>query len=196
MRLMRSIRRRLTYANVVATLALVVALTAGTAYAANAFTGADIVNGSLTGVDIAGGSIGSGLLRDGGVRSADLHGGAVDRAALADGAVDGDVVSDGTLTNADTSVFFADVTFEGDVVASSGGVEVAHPAAGVYDVSFGRDVTQCGWSATPASRNPATPDLKYIATAVSPVAGAIRVSTSAGVSAASGDAGFNLVVAC
>ena len=46
--------RRLTYANVTSTLALVIALTAGTAYAANEWTGENIVDGTVTGADVRG----------------------------------------------------------------------------------------------------------------------------------------------
>ena len=46
-----SLRRHITYANVTATLALVLSLTAG-AYAAVQVTGKNVVNGSLTGKDI------------------------------------------------------------------------------------------------------------------------------------------------
>jgi hypothetical protein len=45
-------RPRLSYANVAATLALFVAVSTGTVYAANEWTGANIVNDSLTGADI------------------------------------------------------------------------------------------------------------------------------------------------
>jgi hypothetical protein len=46
--------RRLTYANVTSSIAVVLALSAGTAYAANEWTGANIVDGSLTGADVKG----------------------------------------------------------------------------------------------------------------------------------------------
>lgn len=45
-------RPRLSYANVTATLALFAALSTGTVYAANEWTGANIVNNSLTGADV------------------------------------------------------------------------------------------------------------------------------------------------
>ena len=63
---MRSLRERLTYANVVATLALLVAVSTGGAWAASTFvTGRDVKNGSLTGADLKRGSItGAKLRRD------------------------------------------------------------------------------------------------------------------------------------
>lgn len=56
-------RRFVTYANIVSTLALILALS-GTAYAAVVITGKDVRNGSLTGVD----------LKDASVRTADVKG--------------------------------------------------------------------------------------------------------------------------
>jgi hypothetical protein len=51
-------RPRLSYANVAATLALFAAVSTGTVYAANEWTGANIVNDSLTGADISEASLG------------------------------------------------------------------------------------------------------------------------------------------
>jgi hypothetical protein len=48
---MRALRARLTYANVVATLALVIAMVGGTAYAANTVFSSDIVNGEVKSAD-------------------------------------------------------------------------------------------------------------------------------------------------
>lgn len=56
--------RRLTFANVVAVLALFVAL-GGTGYAALSITGKNVVNGSLTGGDVRNNSIASRDVRDG-----------------------------------------------------------------------------------------------------------------------------------
>ena len=104
-------RSKLTYANVTSTLALVVALTAGTAYAANEWTGANIVNESLTGADVKGrdgtadtppvnGSIGSADISgqppnvrhgtpfvDGALTTWDIMDGAIRIADIAQGAV-------------------------------------------------------------------------------------------------------------
>ncbi len=60
--------RHLSYANVVATLALVIAVGTGGAWAANKLiTGKQIKNGSLTGQDIKKGSVGSDRLKAGDV---------------------------------------------------------------------------------------------------------------------------------
>ena len=62
---MRALRSQLTYANVVATLALFLAL-GGVGYAAVVVTGKNVKDGSLTGKDV----------RDGSLRTADLAKGA------------------------------------------------------------------------------------------------------------------------
>jgi hypothetical protein len=53
------VRLRVTYANVTATIALVVALSAGSATAARHITGTDIRNGTITGRDVRNGSLGA-----------------------------------------------------------------------------------------------------------------------------------------
>ena len=87
---MRAIRRRLSYANVVATLALVIAVAGGTAYAANTVFSTDIVNGEVKSVDI-----GTGQVR--------IHIGAnqVDSAKVADGTLNGSDVADQGLNGID-----------------------------------------------------------------------------------------------
>ncbi len=59
---MRGIRDRLTYANVMATLAFVIAVAGGTAYAANTVFSTDIVNGEVKAPDIATGAVNGGKL--------------------------------------------------------------------------------------------------------------------------------------
>lgn len=97
--------------NVVAYLALFVALGGTSAYAANQFTGADIVNSSLTGADIqdqsienrdlARNSIGSGMIRDGKVGNADLGPDSVTTDKVAPDSLSGDDVANESLTGAD-----------------------------------------------------------------------------------------------
>ena len=70
-------RSRLTYANVMATLALVIAVAGGTAYAANTIGSADIINGQVKSPDIGTGQVQSVDVRDdtlanGGLTGADI----------------------------------------------------------------------------------------------------------------------------
>jgi hypothetical protein len=114
-------RPRLSYANVVSTLALVIAMGSGTAYAANEWTGANIRNGTLTGADVRNGSLTSvdirngtvttgdvrnGTLsgtdvRDGGLGAADLAASSVRTGHVLDGTLTGTDVFDGSLSGAD-----------------------------------------------------------------------------------------------
>ena len=45
------------------------------------------------------------------------------------------------------ATYFARVTESGGVQRSSGVADVENPAAGIYDVTFTRDVNYCGWMA-------------------------------------------------
>ena len=84
---------RLTYANLVSTAALVVALGTGTAYAANTVFSGDIVDGDVQHVDLNVAAVEGDRIVDGSVGSADL----------AATAVSGDRVVDGSLALADLS---------------------------------------------------------------------------------------------
>jgi hypothetical protein len=77
------LRSRMTYANVMATIAVFIALATGGAYAANEWNGSNIQDGTLTGADIqdlslglpdyGANSISTGKLKDGDVRTQDLR---------------------------------------------------------------------------------------------------------------------------
>jgi hypothetical protein len=81
---MNSLRPRLTYANVMSTLAVVLALGGTTAFAAS--------------------KIGSGQLKSGAVKSGKIAAGAVTTAKIENGAVTGAKVKDGSLTGADINL--------------------------------------------------------------------------------------------
>ena len=65
--------RRLSYANVVATLALFVAVGTGGAYAAKTVFSSDIADGEVKSVDIANNSIDSGDVLDNTINTFDVH---------------------------------------------------------------------------------------------------------------------------
>jgi hypothetical protein len=89
---LRSLLSRLTYANVMATLAFFLAVSGATALGASGLlTGRDIKNGSITGADI----------RNHSLSSSDLGKSAVTGAAVHDGSVTGADVKDGSLRAAD-----------------------------------------------------------------------------------------------
>ena len=95
------IRSRLSYANIASSLALFLALTTGTVYAANEWTGANIVDQSLTAADLAMNTIGTGRILDNSLTANDLGADSVTSSELADDAVDSAAVIAGSLTAAD-----------------------------------------------------------------------------------------------
>jgi hypothetical protein len=78
-----AVGRRITYANVASTLALVIALGTGTAYAANTIRSGDIVDGQVKTADLAKNAVKSTKIADANVKRADLAGGSVTSAAVA-----------------------------------------------------------------------------------------------------------------
>jgi hypothetical protein len=122
---LKSIRSRLTYANVMSTIAVFLVLGGATAFAAshlaknsvgtkqlqkNAVTAAKIKNGAViagkiadgavNAGKIAAGSVGTSTLADGAVTGAKIGAGAVGTGKLGDGAVNGAKLSDGSVTAA------------------------------------------------------------------------------------------------
>ncbi len=92
---MRRLKERLTYANVVSSLALFLVIAGGTAYAANTVFSSDIVNNEVYGADVrddslAGGGLGNVDLKAGSVRSSEvandsLAGADIDESSLKQG---------------------------------------------------------------------------------------------------------------
>lgn len=159
MRSVRALKAKLTFANVMATTAVALVLTTGTAYAAATITGADIVNHSIAQADIAPNSLGTNVLKDDGVRSVDIRDGEVTPAdvldetlgasdlatnsvaqaeiatdgvaatEVADDSIDAGEIVDFGLTNQDVGVLFAEVDSSGTLANSSGGVTTLHIGA-------------------------------------------------------------------
>lgn len=125
--------RRITYANVMATIAVFVSL-AGVTWAAATITGANIVNGSLYGVDIHSSSLGGSDIADGMIRSADVSGlTAVDISGL--GSAD---IVDGSLGISE----FSDAAVESLTGADASGTAAANAVQrGVWTID-GYDLNQ------------------------------------------------------
>lgn len=125
---MDSIRKRLTYANVMSTIAVFLMLGGGAAFAAvhlgkntvgtkqlkknavsaakvknGAINGAKVADGSLTGADVADGSLTGAEIADGSIGTGDLANLAVTTAKLGNNAVNSSKVQDKTLKGADVA---------------------------------------------------------------------------------------------
>jgi Collagen triple helix repeat (20 copies) len=146
-----SIRARLTYANVVASLALFLAL-GGVSYAAvtlpknsvgskqirsNAVTSSKVKDGSLLGKDFKAGQLPAGPKGDPG--STGPQGPQGLKGDKGDRGDKGDKGDPGTPAVRLWAVLQAD----GSISSQEGVVSSAHPSTGVTDVTFNRDVTGC-----------------------------------------------------
>src|SRR3954447_3756646 len=95
------IRRGLTFSNVCLLLALVIALGAGTAYAANTVRSSDIVDGQVKNADIGANAVSTGKINDGAVTSNDIRTGSVRSSEIAAAAVGASEVANDSLTLSD-----------------------------------------------------------------------------------------------
>ncbi len=131
--------RHLSYANVTATLALVLAVGGGgVAYAVaskNSVNSAAIINGQVKRPDLAGSAVNGAKVADNSLTGADINEGSL-----------ATVPSAATAGSAD-NVLRAMVTADGDLIGaqSSGAVSAASYNTGRYEVIFDRDVSDCTW---------------------------------------------------
>ena len=151
--MLRGLRERLTYANVMATLAVFIAL-GGVSWAAlkipaNSVGSRELENNAVRGKEIKNGVVGSKDLKDGAVGPDALQGNAVGFDNLAPGAVDGSKVKDGSIpygkldSQTVSPRLFAHVNSSGVLGESSGVTNVTHPSTGQYGVTFNRDLHGC-----------------------------------------------------
>ena len=141
-------RLRSNYANVTATLALVVAL-GGSAYAAATITGADVVDKSLTGADIKNNSL-RGIDIDG-VRGQDVKNGSLNGGDILDQSIRSNDLHPSALPPAgppgpkgeDAANMWAVVTGGGGLSRGKSVTSTSRSGTGVYEVVFSRAVTGC-----------------------------------------------------
>src|SRR3954452_24612999 len=95
------IRRGLTFSNVCSFLALVIALGAGTAYAANTVGSSDIIDGQVMNADIGADAVSTDKVLDGTIANTDLATDSVGSAEIAASAVHTSEVANESLTLSD-----------------------------------------------------------------------------------------------
>jgi hypothetical protein len=121
----RRLRSRLTYANVMSTIAVFLALATGGAYAANTVFSTDIVDGEVKTADLGANAVIGTKITDGTVHSAEIGDGQVRNKDLAGDAVGSDKIIDaavGAVDLAPNAVFtsnVADNTLTGADIAES-----------------------------------------------------------------------------
>jgi hypothetical protein len=101
--MLAQLRRRLTYANVVATLALFVAVSTGGAYAANTIFSTDIVDGEVKAPDIANAAVVADKLATGSVTSRKAKDNTLTGTDVLDGSIKGADIGGLTITGFDVA---------------------------------------------------------------------------------------------
>jgi hypothetical protein len=138
---------RLTYANVISTLALFIALTGGVAYAAGRIHSGDIAKNAVRTNKIAPEAVRTGKIAAGAVISNRIANGAVGSTQIADGAVGSQQIADGSITASDLKTpvgFVASPT--GGSAPLTDGSDFVYPLTdntwtqqpGEFDVIFGQ----------------------------------------------------------
>jgi hypothetical protein len=108
-----------------------------------------------TGTAVAGGLITSKKIQNNTIKSIDVKNNNLKGKDIRDETLTGADVKDYSLTNQDVGVLFAQINSNGTVANSSGGVSAFQPfGAGTYQVSFGRDVSNCAATASVGNANP------------------------------------------
>jgi hypothetical protein len=140
---LRSLRERLTYANVMATLAVFIAL-GGVSWAAlkipaDSVGSRELKDNAVRGKEIKNGVVGSKDLKDGSVGFDNLAPGAVDGSKVKDGSIPYGKLDPQTVSPR----LFAHVNSAGVLGENSGVTGVSHPSMGQYGVTFDRDLRGC-----------------------------------------------------
>ena len=150
------LRARLTYANVMSTVAVVVAVGTGSAYAANTVFSTDIADGEVKSVDIGNGEIGSADVKDNSINTFDVH--SFLGVDVVDETLTGADVDDGTLEDQDVGQG-AFVDFAADIGTVSANSCKDLPISGInaqgdhllatpnWDSSTGRVIYSIQWQA-------------------------------------------------
>jgi hypothetical protein len=224
----KALRNRLSFANVISLLALFVAL-GGTTYAAASLPARSV--GSLQirtdGVgksEIRSGAVGRSEISTNGVAKPEIATGAVGKSEVATNAVGpSEIIGNavGTSELRDGSVELADLSAatktaftpqraavtKAGALAAGNAQSATHPSAGVYTITFARDVSACQFSATLAAVKSSpttvdTPDAARILAAPGATATQVEVRTFFGAEDATthappaADEPFHLIVNC
>jgi hypothetical protein len=133
---MKQIRKRLTYANVMSSIAVFLVLGGSAAYAAKKISGNQLKAGSVTTAKIKRNAVTAAKIRKGSVKTAEIAADAVTGEKIAAGAVDASTLAAGfAAPTAEKLSRFANVSAVGTVLAGSLGVaqaNVAHTSVGFY----------------------------------------------------------------
>lgn len=147
--MLRKLRSRMTYANVVSTLALALAVGGGTAYAATKIGTSNIRYHAVTGSKVATNAITASKVKNSALSGADIRDNSIRGADIRTGTLEASDFAPGQLPKGDpaTSIFGA-VSAAGVLGANKNVTSVSSTDAGVYTVTISQDVSKCAAVAT------------------------------------------------
>jgi len=190
-----------SYANVTATLALVMAM-GGTSYAAITITGTNIKNGSVKATDLASGSVTSAKVRNGTLQRKDFQAGQLLPGAPGPEGVQGVQGAQGAqgLTGdagtPATKLFAVVHATDATLLAQSGVSSFAHTGTGEYTIVFNQAIGSCAWVATPGGRNGGTSSTNNRVVTLSGNAVTDTIQARTGLLGTATDMTFNIAVLC
>jgi hypothetical protein len=145
--MLRRLRARMTYANVVSSLALFIALSTGGAYAANTIGSADVIdesllsqdfkNGEVKNADIGGNQVTTTKIKAGNVDTTDLADDAILTGKILDGNVFTNDLADGAVSNpklTDGAVTSAKVLDDDQAGGGLGAADLANDSVGASEI--------------------------------------------------------------
>jgi hypothetical protein len=150
--MLRQLRARLTYANVVSTIALVAAVGGGTAYAATKIGTKDIRYHAVTGSKLAVNAVTASKIKNESVSGADMRRSTVTSRNVKDGSLLAADFASGQLPKGDKGdpgvAIFGVVNAAGGVLSQRGVTGVASTDTGAYTITLGQPVSACAVMAT------------------------------------------------
>jgi hypothetical protein len=142
--MLRKLRSRLTYANVVSTFALVLAVGGGTAYAATRIDTKNIRYHAVTGSKVATNAVTASKVKNSALSGADLRDNSVTGADIRTGTLQASDFAAGQLPSGESAApIFAVVNAAGTVTNSRHVTTMSSTDAGVYIATLDRDVSNC-----------------------------------------------------
>jgi len=150
--MLRQLRARLSYANVVSTIALVAAVGGGTAYAATKIGTKDIRYHAVTGSKLAVNAVTASKIKNESVSGADMRRSTVTSRNVQDGSLLAADFASGQLPKGEKGdpgvAIFGVVNAAGGVLSQRGVTGVDNTATGVYTITIGQPVSACAVVAT------------------------------------------------
>jgi hypothetical protein len=198
--MLRKLRSRLSYANVAATLALVLAAGGGTAFAAAKIRKSDIGYHAVTGSKIAFNAITGSKVRNSALSGGDLRNSSITSADVRNGSLRSEDFGAGQLPKCDkgekgdpAAAVFGVVSASGTVTSGKGVAAVSPGETGVYSVTFNQDVSKCAVIGTVATSGPDDGGTVTAAPGGTPQQFVVRTRDTAGAAA---QRPFQLAVFC